>query len=195
MSSKKMRAFTLMELIAVVIIVLVMMGTTALTLYNSSQSVRLRKDASQTIAFMRNMWDRSRTSGSALILWPDFASGELSYTEPRTGKREKASFSSKAKVVAVKINDRVHSASSGYEPVEEEGEFYQEEMLYLSEGRGLTQLAVVFGVPKDEAFPEAGFKHLAMASINLITGRGQTRLLDQHELDGFLEQGGGHESF
>ena len=194
------RAFTLIELMMVVVIIMVMMGLTALTFSASRPAVKVKRDASRMVAFMRNMWDHTRTTSAPLILIPDFETGALSYEDPRTGKTAAANFASKAHIIGIKINDRLYSAASMPPPPEEqdgdeaviEDEMYDDGgydgSIFLSEGRGLTSLAVIFGVPKDKKDKTEGYEHLTMCTLNLITGKGEIRLLDEEELNSLLAE-------
>ena len=185
--------FSLLEMMAVVVIILTLTGVTVLTFANARPAVKVKKDASQMIAFLRNMWDLSKAGGSSLILTPDFETGKLSYTDPRSGVTVSARFSSKARVLGIKLNDRMYSSRTRdleddleAEPVPEEGGDPFRDSLYISEGRGLTRIEVVFGIPKGED-PQEGYELLTLASFNLITGKGQVKWLDEEELASLLE--------
>ncbi len=180
------RAFTLLEMVAVVVVILMLMGLLGLTFANARPTVRVKRDASQTVAFLRNMWDHTKTTGTPLVLTPDFETGEMSYMDPRLGKHTKAKFSSKARVLGVKINDRLHSIASQnpeYYEDEEPSEDPFRNAVYLSEGRGLTLIAVLFGVPNKEE----GYDHLTLCSLNLITGKGRIEHLTEEEVAAIFE--------
>lgn len=179
------RAFTLLEMVAVVTVIMVLMGVLGLTFANARPTVRVKRDASQMVAFLRNMWDHTKTTGTPLVLTPDFESGGMSYMDPRLGKHTKARFSSKAKVIGVKINDRLYSIASRDLVEEEEAELEDpfNNAIYLSEGRGLTRIAVLFGIPNKEE----GYDHLTLCSLNLITGKGHITRLTQDEVAAIFE--------
>ncbi len=184
------RGFTLLEIMAVVLIMLVMTTVAAVSLANSRTSVKAKKDAAQMVAFLRNSWDHAKATGAPLILAINFKTGAFSYTDPRSGKKAKAKFSSEAHVLAVQLNDRLYTARNQVfdEESEQEVEEGTEEgitYLYLSEGRGLTHIAVLFGVLEDEI--EQTYDYLNLASLNLINGRGEIRPLEMEDLELVLE--------
>lgn len=174
-------AFTMLEMMAVVMIIMVLTASVTLVLFNSSDSVKVRKDAAQMVAFMRNMWDRTRTTGSPLILSPDFEGGDLYYTEPRSGHTRKASLSSEAQVVAIVLNDRVYSAGSGFsmeESYDENGDPVVDNGIYISEGRGLTRIGVAFAV----VLEDGGYELAKYSALNLINGKGEVFDLTEEEI-------------
>lgn len=178
------RAFTLVEIMVVVVIILVMTGATALMLANSSDGVRLRRDTTSAVAFLRNMWDLSKASSEPIVLIPDFETGALSYIEPKSGIQEKAHFSSKARVVGILVNDRLfHKDTEQPEPPPESEEGEGDDRLfsgiYLSEGRGLTRVGIIMAVMDDDEY-----ELMNMATLNLINGRSQLLDLDP---DAFFE--------
>jgi len=181
-AARQRRGFTLLELMAVVMIILIMIGALGLTLARSQPAVRVKKDASQAVAFLRNMWDRTKAVGAPLVLNPDYEKGALSYTDPRTGREDKAKFSRGVKLLAIKINDRVFSQTSMV-PVEDETYQYGDidDTLYISEGRGLTTISIVFGIPREEETV-----HITAATLNLITGKGLIEPLSQEDLGDIL---------
>lgn len=185
---KRHWGFTLIEMMAVVIIILVMLGVTAITFANSRPSVRVKRDAAHTVSFMRNMWDRTKAESTTLILEPNFEDGSLAYTNPDSGIKTKADFDSGAHVIGIKLNDRLYSAGSTDYVAEDNGysDGYEDNSIYISEGRGLTRMAVVFGVPTDEDDDQA-YEHLYMCSLNLITGKGHIVQLTMDELSQLVE--------
>ena len=201
------KAFTLLEMIAVVIIVLTLGAITAVGFGNSRPSVRVKSDAAKMVSFLRNMWDRTKVSGAPLILNPDYESGKLSYFDPREGREFYADFSSDAVIVGIRINDRFYTRSTYVPPInpviDENGDelpmedpafFGDQELgdtLYISEGRGLTYVGVAFAIKKGGEGNQE-LEHITMATLNLITGRGTVEKLKPEELDDLMvhaEQG------
>ena len=199
----KRNAFTLMEMIAVVIIVMMLAAITAVGFGNSRPSVQVKNDAAKMVSFLRNMWDRTKVSGAPLILNPDYENGKLSYFDPREGREFFADFSSDAAIIGIRINDRFYTRDSYVPPmnpmIDEDGNelpmedpafFGDEEMgdtLYISEGRGLTYVGVTFALlTGDEDNPV--LEHITMATLNLITGRGTVEKLEEGELDDLMVQ-------
>ena len=182
--AKRERAFTLLEMMAVVMIMLILLGVAGLTFANARPSVKVKKDAAQMVAFLRNMWDHTKATGAPLVLSPNYETGELSYTDPRIAKTSRAKFSSDAKIIGIKLNDRLYTAAS-YDLVPEEESGTMDESgrfaLYVSEGRGLTQVGVLFGIPREEHYD-----YLTFCSLNLITGRGTILSLNEDDLQELL---------
>lgn len=175
-------AFTLIEMMAVVLLIMILVGIVGLNFMNSRDGVKLRKDASHCLAFMRQMWDFTKTSNSPLVLLNDPEKGQLSFVDPRTGFLEHLHFSSKAVVVGVLVNDRFHELTSGLpEPEATEGTpapaLDESGPVYISEGRGLTQLGMILAIPEDE-----GYKTAILIKLNLITGRGRQEPIDPLKL-------------
>lgn len=177
---KAKRGFTLLEMMAVVVIISIMTGVLLVALGNSRPSVQVKKDASQMVAFLRNMWDQSKASGSPLVLLPNYEDGGMRYRDPRLGREKKATFSSKAKVLAVVINDRVYNGDSRFESSDIDQA--EANAVFISEGRGLTRIGVVLGVAKDET----SYDFLVLASLNLINGRGDIVDLDEADYQDLL---------
>ncbi len=177
------RGFSLLELMAVVVIILIMMGALALTLARSRPAARVKKDAAQSVAFLRNMWDRTKATGAPLVLNPDYEKGALAYIEPRSGREESASFSRGVKLLAFRINDRTYSMASQTSSEDEYAEYGRvfDDSLYISEGRGLTTISMVLGIPRDDEVDP-----IMAASLNLITGKGQIEDLSQEDLGDIL---------
>ncbi len=179
--SNKTRAFTLFEMLAVVAIIMVMIGLTALTFARSRPSVKVKNDAAQMVSFLRNMWDRTKTSGAPLMLNPDYEKGRLSYSDPRTGTVKRAKLSTDVRVIGILLNDRYYNTDSHLADEEEEdyapidGDYT--DALFISEGRGLTRIAVAFAILKDEEPTD-----ITMAVLNLITGKGTVQPLDSDQL-------------
>ena len=187
------RGFTLLELMAVAMIILILTAAVGLTLGNSRPSVQVKRDAAQTVSFLRNMWDRARATGGSLVLEPDFEKGTLDYTDPRTGKRTRAEFDSDAHVIAIGLNDRFYNAWSHLTRVpqgEDDAEYDPEaDVLYISEGRGLVRVSVVFGIPVEEESIEGQlmvYDKVTMCTLNLVNGKGKIELLEEGNLDDIL---------
>lgn len=184
--------FTLLEMIVVTLLILIMAGMVSLTFANARPSVKLRRDAAQSLAFLRNTWDFVKASSSQLVLAPDWKEGVLEYFDPRTQTRQACRFRSKAHILAIILNDRVYNAQSmpQSEEVPEEGEpsGTEDGSLYIEEGRGLTELAIVFGIPDDDAEDVTAYKWITLAKLNLITGRGQIQELTTEDYDALAGQ-------
>lgn len=201
----KSKAFTLMEMVAVVIIVMILVSITAVAFGNARPSVRVKNDAAQMVSFLRNMWDRTRATGAPLILNPDYEKGKLSYFDPREAKEFFAEFESGARIIGIRLNDRFYTRDTYIPPVTRELDadgkpmatsdepYYGDEdvgdTLYISEGRGLTYVGVVFALYKEEDDPSQ-LEHITMATINLITGRGDINQLEQEDLDDLMLRAG-----
>lgn len=179
--TKKM-GFTLLEMVAVVVIMAVLLGAVAVALGNSRPSVQVKKDGAQMIAFLRNMWDQTKSSGTPLVLLPDYEKGSLRYRDPRLGREKVATFDSGAKLIAIIINDRAYSADSRFES--SAGDPSLANAIYISEGRGLTRVGVVFAVPIDDQT----YDFLTYVSLNLINGKGQATSLEESELQDLLSR-------
>ena len=193
-SSRKKAGFTLLEMMAVVVLIMVMLAMTGLYFANSQTSVQIRADANNLVAFMRNMWDRTKATGEPLILEPDFESGKMSYSDPRSGLWRTAKFRSEAKVLAIILNDRVHTSETSfrydYDDYPADGEDGEENVvggsLFLSEARGLARISIVIGILRDdveEGFSGEDYETLMMATLNLINGRGSVEDLESMMLD------------
>jgi prepilin-type N-terminal cleavage/methylation domain-containing protein len=170
------KGFTLVEILAVVFIIAVLLGVTVITFSRSQPSVRVKRDAVSMVSFLRNMWDHSRATGSPLILLPNYEDGTFSYVDPRTNKQEFAEFTSGARVIGILLNDRYYSETA-YQP-EDMDLGLGNEPLYLSEGRGLVQLAIVFALVEENRY-----EHITRSSLNLVTGKGKVEKLTRRELD------------
>lgn len=189
-------AFSLLEMMAVVFIISIMLGMIGLSFANSRPSVRVTTDANNLIAFMRNMWDRTKATGAPLILEPDFqGEGGMSYSDPRTGTWKRTKFKSGARVLAIILNERVHTAETAfrYEQAALEQGLEDEEgkplgnALYLSEARGLSRISILLGVPEDPDLPmeaQESFDLLKLATLNLINGRGR---IDDVDMDAYRQ--------
>jgi hypothetical protein len=183
-------------MMAVVMIISLMLGLIGLSFANSRPSVRVTTDANNLVAFMRNMWDRVKATGSPLILEPDFAGeGGMSYSDPRTGTWKRAKFKSGARVLAIILNERVHTAETAYryeqqaldEGLEDEEGNPLGNALYLSEARGLARVSILLGVPEDPDIPvemTTEYSYLKLATLNLINGRGR---IDDIELEDYQQ--------
>ncbi len=174
------RGFSLLELMAVVVIILIMLGMTVLTFANSRPSIKVRRDASQMIAFLRNMWDLSKATGSELVLEPNFETGKLSYLNPRGAQRLDAKLAAENRVIGIKLNDRLYSRASLERNID--GETGLPESIHVGEGRGLASISVLFGVPGEEPGDLATYKYLTECTLNLITGKGEVLDLTPEEL-------------
>lgn len=202
--NRGLTGFSLLEMMAVVFIMAIMLGMLGLNFANSRPSVRVTTDANNLVAFMRNMWDRTKATGEPLILEPDFAGeGGMSYTDPRTGTWKRARFKSGARVLAIILNERVHTAETAFryeqealdQGLEDEEGNPLGNALYLSEARGLARISILIGVPEDPDLPieaQSNFDFLKMATLNLINGRGRVDdiLLEEYQqlLDTAVQQ-------
>lgn len=178
------RGFTLLEMMVVVVIIAVMSGAIIIGFMGNRSSMKVKRDAGQMVSFLRNMWDRSKTTGTALVLAPDFQNGSLAYIDPRDGVSEVAKFSSDAYIIAIKLNDRLYSQAS-MDLVINNGssdDALFDTSLYLGEGRGLSLVAVIFGVPLNEENLDEGFEDITMCELNLITGKGKITYLEETDL-------------
>lgn len=183
---KGLRAFTLLELMAVVILILIMLGMAALTFANSRPSIKIRRDAGQTVAFLRNMWDLSKSTGSELVLEPNFATGRLSYQNPRGGQRYDARLAPETHVIAIKLNDRLYSRASLER--DENGEPTTSEGIHVGEGRGLAYISVLFGLPGEDKEDLAAYTYLTQCTLNLITGKGEVLNLTSDEFKELVDE-------
>ena len=174
------RAFTLLEMMAVVVIMAVMLGAVAVALGNSRPSVKVKRDGATMVAFLRNMWDQSKASGTPLVFLPNYEDGSLRYRDPRLGQEKKAKFTSDAKILAVVINDRVLNGDSRIESDYEDGD--SANAVYISESRGITRIGVVFGIVTEDD----SYDFLTFASINLFNGKGQLLQLEEEEYQDLL---------
>lgn len=182
--SGKIRAFTLFELMAVVVLILIMLGMTVLTFANSRPSIKVRRDASQMVAFLRNMWDLSKATGTDLVLEPDFESGKLAYLNPRGGQRYEAKLAAESRVIGIKLNDRLYSRASLERDID--GETGLAEGIHVGEGRGLAYISVLFGIPDEDSSDLSTYKFLTQCSLNLITGRGEVLDLTAEEFQALV---------
>ncbi len=177
----KKEGFSLLEMMAVVIIILCLLGLTAITFSRAQPGTQIKTDAANTISFLRNMWDLVKAGGSSLVLQPDYESGRFFYIDPRTGVQSEAEFTSDAVVIGVRINDRIYNQGSFTPPGDNEEEYGDSlegvNNLYLSEGRGLTRVGLIFAIPEKDQLT-----HITMASLNLITGKGKIKSMDEEEL-------------
>lgn len=184
------RGFTLLEMMVVVILIAIMTGAVAVGFLGNRSSMKVKRDAASMVSFMRNMWDRTKTTGTPLILAPDFENGSLAYIDPRDGVAEVAKFTSDAYVLAIKLNDRLYSEASVDQPIGDglyADEFF-DTSIYLGEGRGLSLVAVIFGVPRDEENLAEGFDDLTMCELNLITGKGKITELEEADLHDIFDE-------
>ena len=189
---KQAKAFTLLEMLAVVTIILVMLGLAALAFSQSRPAVKVKDDAARMVSFLRNMWDLTRATSAPLILQPNYEEGSFSYSDPRTGLRQQARFTSDARVIGVLLNDRYYSEET-LTPSEESGyvpfESFDEELenaLHISEGRGLSRIGVVFAIVDED---EHSMDHITLSALNLVTGKGIVVRLDEADLDALAQLG------
>ncbi len=188
------KGFTLIEIMAVVMIISIMVGIAMVTFSRSRPSVKVRNDAAQTLSFLRNMWDRTRATGAPLILKPDYENGSISYIDMRSNREEWAQFSKDTMVIGILINDRFYNADSALPlPDSKDGEggqldeFANSDVIYISEGRALTRVGVVFGIAGDKDSGET-WEHLHMSSLNLITGKGHVGEITLEELESLMHE-------
>lgn len=182
---KAHKGFSLLELMAVVIIILIMLAAMAVTFGNSRPSIKVKRDASQMVSFLRNMWDLTKATGAPLVLQPDYEQGTLAYTSPREGFSREAEFESDSRLIAFKLNDRLFSQASMDHAIEDESynEAFFDTGIYLSEGRGLAEISVIFGVAEDQDTPFDEYEYITMCTLNLITGKGRIDNLDVQALE------------
>lgn len=180
--------FTLLEMAVVVLLIGILSGIGYLTFANGREGVKMRRDANQCLAFFRTMWDYSKTASAPVMLTPDFENGLIGYVDPRTGVTGESKLESKARILAIILNDRVYTQHTMMEEVMESDEPLPEDAenpegmvftIHLSEGRGLTELGIVLGLPSEE--DEMRVDDLMFARLNLINGRGQVDFLSDEE--------------
>ena len=181
------RGFSLLEIMVVLILIALLTAATGLTFQRSRTSTQVKTDAARTVSFLRNMWDLVRATGGALVLEPNFETGGLSYLNPRTGERFDAEFESDAQVVGIQLNNRLYNVHSNLGRVPTRGQDVDEldydpslDVIYVSEGRGLVMVAVIFAVRGDD---EESYSHVTMSALNLVNGRGRTIKLEDGAMD------------
>lgn len=184
-SSRARHAFTLVELMAVVVLILVLLGAGTVMFMNGRESVKIRGDANHMISFMKSMLDYTKATGVPLILQFGAKDKAFSYLDPRTTETFKAKFESKAKVLALKLNDRLYLPENlrfeeGEEHLDENGE---DATVYIAEGRGLISMSVVLGI-KDE---DERIEMAMLTRLNLISGKGEVFRLKPEEVEQFLD--------
>jgi len=183
--------FTLMEMMAVVVLIMIMLAVVGLTFANSRESVKVRRDANQCLAFLRNMWDLAKTSSAPVALLPDYRNGKLRYLDPRSGSKETLRFDSEAHVLAIVLNDRVFTQTQMQEAKDQsDPEDILAGAIYIAEGRGLTRLGILLGVPvKSEETEQLTEKVQwpSFASLNLITGKGKIVDLDDEKVQEIMQ--------
>lgn len=181
--TRSLKGFTLIEMMAVTLLIMILAGVVGLSFMNSRDGVKFRKDGAQCLTFLRLMWDFSKTSNAPLVLQSEREGGLLAFVDPRTGTREHVRLESTARVLGALLNDRFHSlvqVTEGEEDSEGGGS-----SAYLSEGRGLTTLALLLGLPAEE---EGVFKAGILVRLNLITGKGKIEDLDPQQLQTLLDE-------
>ena len=176
--------FSLLEIMAVVVIIMVMLGIMGLSFANARPSMKVKRDAAQMVSFLRNMWDATKTTGAPLVLEPDYEKGRLAYQSPREGKTVTAHFAKHSRLIGFKLNDRLYSrASVGAESDRAlENDALFDTGIYVGEGRGLTSISVLFGTAEDAETPLEDYQFLTMCTLNLITGKGKVEGLTQEAL-------------
>lgn len=183
--------FSMLEIIVVVTIILVLTGITAVSFANSNPSMRVKRDAAKTVSFLRTMWDRARVSGSSLVLQPDFEKGELVYIDPLTGEAKKAEFEKNVRIVGIQLNDRLYNEFSnlGRIPTSDDEEYAYDpdaDVIYVSEGRGLVKVAVVFATYDDDPDAENPWSNITISALNLINGKSRILRLEEDAMDQVL---------
>lgn len=198
MSRNRRPAFTLLEMIVVVTLMAVLMGAAAILVFGSQNSVVVKDEGARMLAYLRNAWDHTRASGAPLVFRPNYQDGTLHYYDPRTQRTKKASLAKGHYVVGIRLNDRMYSQATGgmATPVvasDSDGDqeasdalaFEDEFALFISEGRGMARIAVIFAVLKEDDGPVdvSNFSNIVMCSLNLITGKGEVTEIDEREFD------------
>ena len=150
------------------------------------------------IAYLRNAWDHTRATGAPLVLRPNYIDGSLHYYDPRSQQTRKASLAKGHYVVGIRINDRMYSQvtggmatpvaqndSEGDQEVADAMAVEDEFAVFISEGRGMSRIAVVFAVLEDQEGPVEvhNFSTMMMCSLNLITGKGDVSPITVDEFD------------
>jgi prepilin-type N-terminal cleavage/methylation domain-containing protein len=190
------KGFTLIEMMAVTLLIMILAGVVGLSFMNSRDGVKFRKDGAQCLTFLRLMWDFSKTSNAPLVLQSENEGGRLAFVDPRTGTREHLRLESQARVMGALLNDRFHSlvqmgnGETAGEPASEpagqaDAVAGEGSSAYLSEGRGLTTLGLLLALPGEE---EGVFKAGLLVRLNLITGKGKIEDWDPLQLQGLLDQ-------
>ena len=201
MQSVRRQAFTLIELMAVIVIILIMLGGATVMFMNGRQSVKIRSDANHLVSFMRSMLDYTKATGVPLVIQFDSKDESFSYVDPRTREIKKAKLESKAKVMAIKLNERLYTPENLSSEVEsQDGEtnpdeysaelsfdssFEDEETsVYVSEGRGLINMSMLLAVRAEDG----EITDAILSRLNLISGKGGIFLLKPEEVQQFFDQ-------
>ncbi|CAM2007119.1 pilus assembly FimT family protein [Acanthopleuribacter pedis] len=192
------KGFTLLEMIVVVTLMAVLMGAATILVFGNRDGVVVKDEGARMIAYLRNAWDHTRATGAPLVFRPNYNDGSLRYYDPRSQKTHKASLAEGHYVVGIRINDRMYSQATGgmATPVaqaDSEGDeeavdalAYEDEFaLFISEGRGMARIAVVFAVLEDKEGPidVSNFNTIMMCSLNLITGKGDVSPITPEEFE------------
>lgn len=184
-SGRARKGFTLVELMAVVVLIMVLLGAGTVMFMNGRESVKIRSDANHLISFMKSMLDYTKATGVPLVLQFGEEDKSFSYIDPRNQATFKAKMESKARVLAIKLNDRLYLPGK-LQIIEEDvpyGESEEETSVYIAEGRGLITMAVMLGTQNEEEKIEQAM----LTRLNLISGKGQVFRLNPQEVEQFLQ--------
>ena len=198
--AKRQNAFTLVELMAVVAIILILLGGAAVVFMNGRESIKVRSDANHLISFMKSMLDYTKATGVPLVIQFDSEDRSFQYVDPRNQIKKKAKLESKARVLAVKLNERLFhpenlmdngvlaaNSESYVTPPDAsapDGFGNSETTIYVSEGRGLITMAMLLAVQdEDENITDA-----ILTRLNLISGKGEIFMLNPSEVQQFFEE-------
>jgi prepilin-type N-terminal cleavage/methylation domain-containing protein len=179
-----LKAFTLVELMAVVLIILIMLGGTSVLFLNGRESVKIRADANHLISFMRSMLDYTKATGVPLVIQFNPKDHSFSYLDPRNEEIHTVELESKARILAVKLNERLYTPETLSGEVQSEEVDDPETTVYVSEGKGLITLSMLLAV-KDE---DEQVTNAMLTQLNLISGKGQIIKLNPEEVQRFFEE-------
>ncbi|PIE90075.1 MAG: hypothetical protein CR997_08085 [Acidobacteria bacterium] len=181
-------AFTLVELMAVVAIILILLGGASVVFMNGRESIQVRNDANHLISFMRSMLDYTKATGVPLVIEFDTKKKSFSYLDPRLSEKRTAELESSAKVLAIKLNERLLTPERlATANAEDESSYDDEstESVYISEGRGLITMSMLLAVYNEEKEEvETAF----LSELNLISGRGRVLKLKTEEVQAFFQE-------
>ena len=191
-------AFTLLEIIVVVTLMMVLLGVSVVVVTSNQDNVLIKDDGARMIAYLRNAWDHTRATGAPLVLRPNYEKGSLTYYDPLSGQTKKAELAGDHRIIGIRINDRMYSATTGGmnpgdveaeedEELESVASMEDEFALYLSEGRGMARISVIFAAEDEDQEGYDQYRHIVMASLNLITGKGAVKDLEREDLDQLFE--------
>jgi len=184
------KAFTLVELMAVVAIILILLGGASVIFMNGRDSVKIRSDANHLVSFMKSMLDYTKATGVPLVIQFNPDNNAFSYVDPRNGETREAKLTSKAKILAIKLNERLFTPETLLSIKEEEqGEedVIGEESsasVYISEGRGLITMSMLLAIQDED---EGNLTFATLAQLNLISGKGKILQLKPEEVQAFFE--------